>query len=163
MQRACAQSTTWPSARGPRTSLPLPVHLFGLLQIQGLQLHGGCGPLFWFSIVQQSQDGSSGLVKCLREIFLHRALQTNYRQMADLNSRPRRHDNCCQTGVSTTASHLLHLPTQMGAPSSASRPASAFSWTTLARTARSTSTNFKEACFKTTTPLTAIPVYSQHK
>ena len=36
--------------------------------------------------------------------------------MADLNSRPRRHNNCCQTGVSLTASHLLHLPTQIVAP-----------------------------------------------
>ena len=49
MQRACAQSTSWPSARGSGTSLPLPVHLCGLLQIQGLQLHGGCGPLFWLA------------------------------------------------------------------------------------------------------------------
>ena len=73
------------------------------------------------------------------------------------------HNNCCQTGVSITASHLLHLPTQMVAPSSGSRPASACSWTTLARTARSTSTNFKEACFNTATPLTSIPVYLQHK
>ena len=105
-------------------------------------------------------DGSSGLVKCLRAILLHTELQTNYRQMADLNSRQRRHNNCCQTGVSITASHLLHLPTQMVAPSSGSRPASACSWTTLARTARSTSKNFKEACFNTATPLTAIPVYS---
>ena len=31
MQRACAQSTTWPPARGSGTSLPLPVHLCGLL------------------------------------------------------------------------------------------------------------------------------------
>ena len=37
------------------------------------------------------------------------------------------------------------------------------SWTTLARTARSTSTNFKEACFNTATPQHAIPVYLQHK
>ena len=49
MQRACAQSTTWSSARGSGTSLPFQVHLCGLLQIQGLQLHGGCGPLLWLA------------------------------------------------------------------------------------------------------------------
>ena len=49
MQRACAQSTTWSSARGSGTSLPLPVHLCRLLQTQGLQIHGGCGPLTWLA------------------------------------------------------------------------------------------------------------------
>ena len=110
-------------------------------------------------IVQQSRDGSSGLVKCLREFLSHTALQTNYLQMADLNLRPRRHNNCCQTGVSIIAAHLLRLPIQTVAQSSGSSPASAYLWTTLARTARSNSTNFKEACFNTATPPTAIPVY----
>ena len=46
---ATPSATTWLSARGSGTSLPLPVHLCGLLRIQGLQLHGGCGPLFWLA------------------------------------------------------------------------------------------------------------------
>ena len=114
-------------------------------------------------IVQQSRYGSSGLENTFAKFSSHTALQTNYRQMVDLYSQPKRHNICCQTGVSITASHLLPLLSQTVAPSSRSRPASACSWKTLARTARSTSTNFKEACFNTATTLTAIPVCPQHK
>ena len=114
-------------------------------------------------IVQQSRVGSSGLVKCLREFFV------TYGIADELSSDggPEFTAEETQQLLSNWGVHhhlsLLHLPTQMVAPSSGSRPASACSWTTLARTARSTSTNFKEACFNTATPLTAIPVYPQHK
>ena len=68
MQRACVQSTTWSFARSSGTSLPLPVHLCRLLQTQGLQIHGGCGPLTW--LAPCAAPCSSGLVKWLREIFV---------------------------------------------------------------------------------------------
>ena len=114
-------------------------------------------------IEQQSRDGSSGLVKCLREIFVTYGIADELSSDGGPEFTAEETQQLLSNWVSITASHLLHLPIQMVAPSSGSRPASACSWTTLARTARSTSTNFKEACFNTATPLTAIPVYPQHK
>ena len=69
MQRACAQLTTWPSARGSETSLSLSVHLCGT-QIEGCIYTVVVDRYSGWPIVQQSRDGSSGLVKCLREIFV---------------------------------------------------------------------------------------------
>ena len=60
MQRACAQSTTWPSAHDSGSSSPLPVQLCGLLQIQGLQLHGGCGPLLWLVHCESTNQPRTG-------------------------------------------------------------------------------------------------------
>ena len=140
---------------GPPLAAQEPVYPFQCIcadyfQIQGLQLHGGCGPLLWLAHCAAVTRWFFGSCKKTYAKFSsHTALQTSYRQMVDLNSQPRRHNNCCQTGVSITASHLLGLPIQTVAQCSGSRPASACSWTTLARTARSTSTNFEEACFNT--------------
>ena len=110
-------------------------------------------------IVQLSRDGSSGLVKCLREIFV------TYGLADELSS---------DGGPEFTAEETQQLLSNWGVHHRLSSVALAHSngraelgvkcsWTTLARTARSTSTNFKEACFNTATPLTAIPVYLQHK
>ena len=163
MQRACAQSTTWPSARGPRTSLPLPVHLWGLLQIQGLQLHGGCGPLFWLA----------DCAAITRWFFRSCKMPTrNFRYIRHCRRtivrwRTRIHGR----GDTTTV-------VKLGCPSPPLICCTCpLKWSRRARGQdlqahahgqhwpgrRSTSTNFKEACFNTASPVTAIPVYLQHK
>ena len=114
-------------------------------------------------IVQQSRDDSSGLVKCLRKIFF------TYGIGDELSS---------DGGPEFTAEETQQLLSNWGVHHRLSSVALVHSngrvelgvktclrtcsWTTLARTSRSTSTNFKHACFNTATPLTAIPVYPQH-
>ena len=114
-------------------------------------------------IVQQSRHGSSGLVKCLRENFVTYGIADELSSDGGPEFKAEEKQQLLSNwGVHHRLSSVA-LAHSNDSPNSGSIPASACSWTTLARTARSTSTNFKEACFNTATPLTATPVYPQHK
>ena len=104
------------SACGSGTSAPFPGLRCGWLKKHEVQLRGDCGPLLsladcativrWFVGSWETPTRNFCHIRHCR-LFWYIC---HYHQKEDLKSQSRRRNNCCQTGVSINAFHLLCFP-----------------------------------------------------
>ena len=83
-------------------------------------------------IVEQSRDGSSGLLKCLHDMFVKCDTADEGSSDGGFEFTTEETQQCCQSRVSIIASCLLGFPIQTVPPSSGSRHASVSLGITLA-------------------------------